>query len=145
MSEEFNLNSKSHKIATVSITLLIFALVLSVNSYASYMKSDKETYNRALDSAISDSTEATYTCPMHPEVISDKQGQCPKCGMDLILKEKGQKTPEEEKSQKKEKKDTNHNNHDHGFMGMGTEMWLIMGAMMGAMMIIFLMSGSNHR
>ncbi|MFH0800987.1 MAG: efflux RND transporter periplasmic adaptor subunit [bacterium] len=28
-----------------------------------------------------------YTCPMHPEVISDKPGQCPKCGMDLVPKE----------------------------------------------------------
>lgn len=26
----------------------------------------------------------TYTCPMHPEVKSDKPGQCPKCGMDLV-------------------------------------------------------------
>jgi hypothetical protein len=24
-----------------------------------------------------------YQCPMHPEEISDKQGQCSKCGMDL--------------------------------------------------------------
>lgn len=24
-----------------------------------------------------------YQCPMHPEVISDKPGTCPKCGMDL--------------------------------------------------------------
>src|SRR5260221_14108701 len=29
-----------------------------------------------------DSTK--YTCPMHPEVISDKPGKCPKCGMDLV-------------------------------------------------------------
>ena len=28
-----------------------------------------------------------YTCTMHPEVISDKPGQCPKCGMDLVKKE----------------------------------------------------------
>jgi hypothetical protein len=28
----------------------------------------------------------TYTCPMHPEVISDKPGKCPKCGMDLVTK-----------------------------------------------------------
>jgi hypothetical protein len=27
-----------------------------------------------------------YTCPMHPEVISDKPGKCPKCGMDLVVK-----------------------------------------------------------
>jgi len=26
-----------------------------------------------------------YTCPMHPEVISDKPGKCPKCGMNLVL------------------------------------------------------------
>lgn len=25
----------------------------------------------------------TYTCPMHPEVSSDKPGKCPKCGMFL--------------------------------------------------------------
>lgn len=25
----------------------------------------------------------TYTCPMHPEVVSDHQGSCPKCGMAL--------------------------------------------------------------
>jgi hypothetical protein len=29
---------------------------------------------------------ALYTCPMHPEVVSDKPGKCPKCGMNLVLK-----------------------------------------------------------
>ncbi|MFQ6070303.1 MAG: heavy metal-binding domain-containing protein [Candidatus Aminicenantales bacterium] len=27
-----------------------------------------------------------YTCPMHPEVKSDKPGKCPKCGMNLEKK-----------------------------------------------------------
>ncbi len=27
-----------------------------------------------------------YTCTMHPEVISEKPGKCPKCGMDLVAK-----------------------------------------------------------
>ncbi len=31
--------------------------------------------------------EKIYTCPMHPEVVSDKPGKCPKCGMNLVLKE----------------------------------------------------------
>lgn len=25
-----------------------------------------------------------YTCPMHPEIIQDKPGNCPKCGMNLV-------------------------------------------------------------
>jgi len=30
-------------------------------------------------------TKASYTCPMHPEVQSDKPGNCPKCGMKLVV------------------------------------------------------------
>ena len=26
----------------------------------------------------------TYTCPMHPEIHSQKPGNCPKCGMTLV-------------------------------------------------------------
>lgn len=33
-----------------------------------------------------DPKAAAYTCPMHPEVISEKPGKCPKCGMDLTKK-----------------------------------------------------------
>jgi hypothetical protein len=25
-----------------------------------------------------------YTCTMHPEVISDTPGHCPKCGMEMV-------------------------------------------------------------
>jgi hypothetical protein len=25
-----------------------------------------------------------YTCPMHPEVVRNKPGKCPKCGMKLV-------------------------------------------------------------
>lgn len=28
--------------------------------------------------------EASYTCPMHPEVVSPKPANCPKCGMKLV-------------------------------------------------------------
>jgi hypothetical protein len=35
---------------------------------------------------------AVYTCTMHPEVVSDKPGKCPKCGMDLVVKKTTSKT-----------------------------------------------------
>jgi len=34
-----------------------------------------------------------YTCTMHPEVISNKPGKCPKCGMTLIKKTDAKKKP----------------------------------------------------
>jgi hypothetical protein len=34
------------------------------------------------------SPAAQYTCPMHPEVVSDQPGNCPKCGMKLVPKGK---------------------------------------------------------
>ena len=36
-----------------------------------------------------------YTCPMHPEIIQDRPGRCPKCGMDLVsVKKKRMNTQE---------------------------------------------------
>ena len=32
------------------------------------------------------SAAPVYTCSMHPEVLSDKPGDCPKCGMSLVKK-----------------------------------------------------------
>ena len=28
--------------------------------------------------------ETTYACPMHPEIVQDKPGMCPECGMNLV-------------------------------------------------------------
>ncbi len=35
-------------------------------------------------SASQPAVKQLYTCPMHPEVISDTPGKCPKCGMTLV-------------------------------------------------------------
>lgn len=45
--------------------------------------------------AAAQTQKATYTCPMHPEIHSNKPGNCPKCGMTLV-KEKS--TPENQKA-----------------------------------------------
>ena len=37
-------------------------------------------------------TGITYTCPMHPEITSDKPGKCHKCEMDLVQKANSQYT-----------------------------------------------------
>lgn len=39
-----------------------------------------------VDSTSINVSKTEYTCPMHPEVISDKPGQCPSCGMELEIK-----------------------------------------------------------
>ncbi|WP_126247929.1 efflux RND transporter periplasmic adaptor subunit [Chitinophaga rhizosphaerae] len=33
----------------------------------------------------------TYTCPMHPQIVQDKPGTCPICGMDLVPFDKSNK------------------------------------------------------
>lgn len=38
---------------------------------------------RAPEPALSTPAGVTYTCPMHPEVVRDHPGSCPKCGMAL--------------------------------------------------------------
>jgi hypothetical protein len=48
-----------------------------------------------------------YTCPMHPEVITDHPGHCPKCGMKLVPKK------EETKAKPKSNARAPHDMHRH--------------------------------
>jgi hypothetical protein len=54
---------------------------------ATYVAASAPPPTAATDHSAHDHGAATvYTCPMHPEVTSDKPGQCPKCGMNLVPK-----------------------------------------------------------
>lgn len=39
------------------------------------------------DETAADKPEPLYTCPMHPETISNQPGRCPRCKMKLLRKE----------------------------------------------------------
>jgi hypothetical protein len=93
---------------------LFIAAAAIISLIGIYSFTNTYSFESAVSSAmvsVTDSTDTkTYTCPMHPEVISDKPGQCPKCGMDLKLNEDNNK--------KDEKKDAGHNHKGHkGCMG----------------------------
>lgn len=45
-----------------------------------------DTRHRAQDSTeLQGQAGTTYTCPMHPEIVQESPGVCPKCGMALEL------------------------------------------------------------
>ena len=55
----------------IAMTLLVPSLLLASCS------EDKATTAKV-------EKEQTYTCPMHPQIVQNKPGTCPICGMDLV-------------------------------------------------------------
>lgn len=76
----------------LKVTLALAFLGLTVFSACN----TSGTEQKATETTTATTTEAqmagvTYTCPMHPEVVSDEKGKCPKCGMFLEEVKPGQK------------------------------------------------------
>jgi len=54
-----------------------------------------------------------YTCPMHPEVVMDHPGNCPKCGMKLVpLKQEKRRTPNVQRSTPNDQSLLSHRSHE---------------------------------
>lgn len=62
--------------------ILLVILVTGYGTFAQKAKADSAK-NKASTVIITN-----YTCPMHPDITSDKPGKCSKCGMDLNLSPK---------------------------------------------------------
>lgn len=63
------------------VKLVLFPLFAAVLLASCKSKADNATASDVHN------VKQEYTCPMHPEIIRDKPGKCPICGMDLVLKQ----------------------------------------------------------
>jgi hypothetical protein len=62
------------------LIILLFVLTGATFSFA------QSSEPKMTDSKSDTTGKYVYTCPMHPEIITDKPGKCPKCGMTLVKK-----------------------------------------------------------
>ena len=90
---------KKKKIVIILISLLVL-LIPAVWIYFKVATPKNDTFKQTEAAAkmgnMKMNTEATtekelYTCSMHPEIIRDKPGDCPICGMHLVKKENDSK------------------------------------------------------
>ena len=65
---------------TIIIAILAISMSLALSSCSNKTPSGPGDESKA---ALKD----VYTCSMHPEVLAEKPGDCPKCGMPLVKKE----------------------------------------------------------
>lgn len=62
--------------------ILSIALLLVAFGFSSVILTNNVQANQNKTDSSQDQ-KGQYSCPMHPEVMSDKKGKCPQCGMNL--------------------------------------------------------------
>ena len=72
---------------TLTIITISIAAVLLTACSEDAGDMDKMGENETAVEHASKHLDANYVCPMHPQIIRGKPGNCPICGMDLIKKE----------------------------------------------------------
>ena len=69
------------------ISILIITFTLAISAAAQVGAIDLNRPGSEHNYEQEHEKKQKYTCPMHPEVITDHPGNCPKCGMTLVPKE----------------------------------------------------------
>jgi len=69
------------------IIIILLFLSSTTTVFASDIESNTHTNHNHKDTLGLQQQEATYSCPMHPNVTSHEKGSCPICGMFLVLEE----------------------------------------------------------
>lgn len=76
--------------------ILVF-FTIAITACNSGNKSKENSTTTATEKTEQLAKDEMYTCKMHNEVMSDHEGECPKCGMKLV---KQKMTAEQEKMMK---------------------------------------------
>jgi hypothetical protein len=66
---------------------IALAVLLGAGSFSFSQAESPQRKGEAKMASMQQRQSETYSCPMHPEVVSDKPGKCSKCGMNLEKKE----------------------------------------------------------
>src|SRR4029079_15462156 len=77
-----NINMKRNISIVMLIALLTTGFVACNNADTNNNTSTTQADTSGMKQVMV--TDEMYTCEMHNEVISDKGGKCPKCGMTLV-------------------------------------------------------------
>jgi Cu(I)/Ag(I) efflux system membrane fusion protein len=73
---------KTNILIVILIALLVTGFVACKNSETKDESSTTQTDTSGMPQKMV--SNEMYTCKMHNEVMSDKPGKCPKCGMTLV-------------------------------------------------------------
>ncbi len=63
---------------------LVYSIAILVLLFSAACNSSEKPAEAKIDSLSTQTARVGYTCPMHPEITSDKPGTCSICKMDLV-------------------------------------------------------------
>src|SRR5213596_1279348 len=94
------------------IFILISATTLAISTAAQVGAIDLNRPHAEQEHEQEKEKKQKYTCPMHPEVITNHPGNCPKCGMTLVPKDqKKRSTSNAQRPTPNHQSDLSHQSH----------------------------------